>query len=131
MKIKSTITFVSKKNELMKKVGDHSDTAVKQGAYIMERNVKVSATTSFVQRTGHLRRSIRTNENLGYNKAEIQINPVREGGDVNYAKYLEYGTKYIAPRAFIRNGVELARKAIAILFDGELGKVHISKINIK
>lgn len=92
----------------------------------MERNIKQEATTAFVQRTGNLRRSIRayTGKDLPFGTAEVRINPIREGADVNYGLYLEFGTRFIAPRAFIRRGAGISRKDIKFIFAKEAKNVR-------
>lgn len=97
--------------------------AVEKATLIMERNIKVEATTSFKQRTGNLRRSIR-GRYLGGGQGEVGVNPVREGADVNYAKFLEYGTRYIVPRAFMRRGANRSIPAINRIFKDVLKKLR-------
>lgn len=123
MSFKSVVKFLDNKDTTLKIVGQFVTKAVGKSALLMEQNVKTVARTAFVQRTGHLGRSIRANyKNQPFGKAEIQINPIREGEDINYALYLEYGTKYITPRAFIRKGVGISKKGIKNIFAEEAKK---------
>jgi len=126
MPLRASISFKSRREVVESAIGKFVDVAAKRSALVMEREVKVSATQSFTQRTGNLRRSIRANTSMPFGEARIEINPVREGADVNYGKYLEYGTRYMAPRAFIRKGVKAAEPRIKKVFAEEAKKVHDS-----
>lgn len=118
MSLRALITLKSATPEFEKETRSFIDRAVLKSAALMERNIKISATNSFQQRTGNLRRSI-THRKVEFGKAEVGVNPVREGADTNYAIYLEYGTKYITPRAFIRKGIGMSQKAIKQIFSDE------------
>lgn len=132
MRLKAAVEFLSKKRGVEAGVGEFITKAVKKSAFIMERNIKDVSRSAFNWKTGNLGRSIRANtENMPFGKAEVQINPVREGADVNYGLYLEYGTKYITPRAFIRKGVGISKKQIQQAFGEEAKKIKIKRLGIE
>lgn len=123
MPLKATVKYLNNKPQTLKEMGKFVTRAVTRSAFLMEAEIKLSATNSFTQRTGHLRRSVRAKtKGEEFGKAEVGINPVREGADVNYAIHLEYGTKYIAPRAFIRKGVGKTKKKMPKIFAEEAKK---------
>lgn len=127
MSLKAVVKFFDKTKVFEKEAGKFITKAVARSAFLMEREIKVSATNSFNQRTGHLRRSIKARtKDLGFGKAEVKINPIDEGADVNYGVYLEYGTKYIAPKAFIRKGVANAESGIQKIFAEEAKKAKVT-----
>ena len=127
MALKAIVKFFDKTDAFKKEAGKFVTRAVAKSALLMERNIKESATNSFTQRTGHLRRSIRARtKDLGFGKAEVKINPVDEGGEVNYGVYLEYGTSKMAPRAFIRKGVANSEDQIKKIFADEAKNVKVS-----
>lgn len=80
------------------------DRGLRKVAEAVERDAR--STNSFRDRTGRLRRSIRTDRlrnELGY--------VVRAGGgSVNYAHFIEYGTRYIRARRFLRDAVARVRR---------------------
>lgn len=121
--IRATVTFKNRRPEVQMAIVNQIGQAVEKAAAIMERNMKVEATTSFKQRTGNLRRSIRFRK-ISATEAEVGINPVREGADVNYAKFLEYGTRFIVARAFIRKGANRSIPAINKIFKDVLKKLR-------
>ena len=122
--LKGVVKLIDNSKNTQKEVRGFVTKAVGKSAAIMEAQIKNAATESFVQRTGHLRRSVRAHtEGMPFGSAEVRINPVRHGADVNYALYLEYGTKYISPRAFIRKGIGRSKKPIKETFREEARKV--------
>lgn len=123
IRLKSIVKLTNKSSSFEQGAEKFITRAVNRAVRIMEKNMKIEATSAFTQRTGNLRRSIIAKESSGigkeFGKAEVGINPVREGADVNYGIYLEYGTKYIAPRAFIRRGAGKSEKEIQKVFAEE------------
>lgn len=103
---------------------------VKKAGYILEGNIKKAATDSFNQQTGNLRRSISYMPDSDPFVAEVGVNPMRGGADVNYAIFLEYGTRYIAPRAFMYKGAKRSEVEIKKLLTKKMGDIRISG-NIK
>lgn len=130
--IKATVTFNNKTKLVNSIVSKLIDSAVDTGSKIMERNIKVRTPVI----TGHLRRSI-TSKKTGFAKAEVFTNPVssvtrkkvKQSKDITYAKYVEYGTKHMAPRAMFRKGVadseeqikQVFKKAGQDLYNGNIG----------
>lgn len=133
-KLKASVTYKDNTKQATSEVTKFIDRAVRKSAFQMERDIKdMSTETIYKNRskeaakrykvTGDLRRSIRAvTKGLPFGTAEVQVNPVREGADKNYAKYLEFGTKYIAPRAFMRKGIGRAKKKIPGIFAEEAKK---------
>lgn len=122
--LKGVVKLIDNSKNTQKEVRGFVTKAVGKSASIMEDQIKNAATESFTQRTGHLRRSIRAHtEGMPFGSAEVRINPVRRGADVNYAVYLEYGTKYMTPKAFIRKGIGRSKKQIKETFREESRKV--------
>lgn len=120
--LKATVKFFDNKPAIERGSAAFVRKAVRRSSRAMERFIKLQARDSFNQITGHLRRSITAHETTGFAEAEVRINPVREGADVNYALFLEYGTKHIAPRAFIRKGVDASKGKIQSIFKEEARK---------
>lgn len=130
MALKAVIKFFNGTNQATNELNSFVDKATKKSALVMERNIKNTARSSFNQRTGNLRRSIRARD-VDFAKSEVVVNSVDEGADVNYALYLEFGTKYIAPRAFIRKGVAESQERIQQIFAEEAKNVIISITGVK
>lgn len=132
MALKAILTYKSNKKNVEQGVGRFIDRAVKASTREMERNVKKMGQALFYKRqdgekrkhrrTGHLLRSVRS-EHTGFGKGEIQINPIRHGADVNYGLFVEYGTRFMTPRPFIRRGVAASEKRIKEIFRDEARKV--------
>ena len=132
-KIKASVIYKDHTKQATSEVTKFIDRAVRKSAFQMERDIKEVATQVIYKRTkkqqgvkekykrtGNLRRSIRAvTEGLPFGSAEVGVNPVREGADTNYAIHLEYGTKYITPRAFMRKGIGRAKKKIPKIFADE------------
>lgn len=122
MSLKAIIKYVSHKDEVEAKLEGFINRAVDKSTKVMERNIKAFTPV----RHGHLRRSI-TSKMTGFGQGEVFTNPVvstSRGGkqahtEVNYAVYVEYGTRYMAPRAMFRKGVEASLAAIEQIFKRE------------
>jgi len=124
MSLKAVVRFFNGTDETIGEILDFVDKATKKSALVMERNIKNTARSSFKQQTGNLRRSIRARD-TDVGESEVVINPVNEGADVNYAIHLEYGTRYITPRAFIRKGVLASEQQINEIFGQESKNVKV------
>ncbi len=85
-------------------------TAIQKGAYLIERVAKQSAPVD----TGRLRSSIAT-ELIPF-KATVMPH-------VNYARFLEFGTRYMMPRPFLGPAAESAEKQIQDILNAEVEKV--------
>lgn len=106
-----SIIFNNKTKLVNKIVAGLVDESVKKGAKIMERNIKLRTPV----KEGHLKRSIRSRD-IKFGESEVYNQTVDGGQQIHYAKYVEYGTKYMAPRAMFRKGVEDSEPAIKQLF---------------
>ena len=121
MALKASIKFKSVSPALQKGVGRFINRSVEKSIKVIERNVKVN--TPVVH--GHLRRSI-TSVMTGFGKGEVFTNPVAKGvNPVDYAVYVEYGTRYFAPRAMFRKGVDQSTKRIQDIFAEESSKLKV------
>lgn len=134
MKLKGVVEYKDNSSHASKEVQGFITRSVSKAAFLMEKETKEVLTGLYAKRTdkqkqrykltGHLRRSVRANtKGMEFGSAEMQVNPVREGADTNYAIHLEYGTKYIAPWAFMRKGIGRAKKHIPKIFADEAKKV--------
>ena len=130
MSLKAVVKFFNGTNETDKQLSNFVDRATKRSALVMERNIKDVSRRVMQKRTGNLGRSIRARD-IEFAKSEVVINPISEGADVNYAIHLEYGTRFITPRAFIRKGVEQSREKIQQIFAEEAKNVVISITGVK
>jgi len=125
MALKSLIKFIDHRAVVESKIGAFVNVAVEKSIKVIERNVKVNTPVKH----GYLRRSI-TSKMTGFGKGEVFTNPVvsqtRKGKtshkEVSYAVYVEYGTRYMAPRAMFRKGVGQSQKQIKAIFAEEAKK---------
>lgn len=122
MSLKATLKFISHKDSIESGIGRFIDRAVDKSTKVMERNIKYFTPVKH----GYLRRSI-TSRMTGFGKGEVFTNPVvsAAGGgkqahkEVSYGVYVEYGTRFMAPRAMFRKGVEASEPAIEQIFKNE------------
>lgn len=70
-------------------------------------NRSLDRTSGFRDRTGDLRASFRMYGDQYRNAGDYRTRVV--GTSVYYAKFLEYGTRYISPRHFVSDAGELVR----------------------
>jgi len=78
---------------------------LKRVAREVERHA--SRTSSFRDRTGRLRRSIRV---VKTNQHDLSYRVRAGGGTVDYAHFIEFGTRYIRARRFLRDAVDSVRR---------------------
>ncbi len=78
-----------------------------RSALRMERDGKLNATSYPKVRTGRLRSSITglVDAPLGSPRVVLRAGGSSSGSDVDYAEYVEYGTRYIKPRLFLGRAV--------------------------
>ena len=78
-----------------------------RSALRMERDAKINATSDPVVRTGRLRSSITglVDAPLGSPRVVLRAGGSTSGSDVDYAEYVEYGTRFIKPRLFLGRAV--------------------------
>jgi len=86
--------------KLTKEIQEVLPTALKAGALLIQNDGKKRATF----RTGTLRRSIHTED--------VSNTEVRVGTDVEYAPYLEYGTKKMTARPYLRPAMDENREKV-------------------
>ena len=118
MSLKATLTFKDNTPKFLGDAGKFITRAVAKSIAIMDRNIKVNTPV----KEGHLRRSI-SNKMTSETAGEVYTAPVEGGKEVNYAIYVEYGTKYMAPRAMFRKGVEQSEDQIKQAFTDEARSV--------
>ena len=78
-----------------------------RSALRMERDAKENATTDPEVVKGRLRSSITglVDSPLGTPRVVLRAGGSSSGSDVDYAKYVEFGTRYIKPRLFLGRAV--------------------------
>ena len=78
-----------------------------RSALRMERDAKINATSDPVVRTGRLRSSITglVDAPLGSPRVVLRAGGSTSGSDVDYAEFVEFGTRYIKPRLFLGRAV--------------------------
>ena len=78
-----------------------------RSALRMERDAKKNATSKPKVQTGRLRSSITglVDAPLGSPRVVLRAGGSSSGSDVDYAEYVEFGTRYIKPRLFLGRAV--------------------------
>ena len=78
-----------------------------RSALRMERDAKINATSYPKVQTGRLRSSITglVDAPLGSPRVVLRAGGSSSGSDVDYADYIEFGTRYIKPRLFLGRAV--------------------------
>lgn len=120
MSLKATIKFFNETNQAEKNIGDFVNIAVNKAVLVMERNIKVN--TPVVH--GTLKRSIK-GVMTGFGQGEVTNSSTEGGADTNYAIFVEYGTRYFAPRGMFRKGVAQSMDRIKELFGEEAKNVKV------
>lgn len=96
-------------------------------ALSMEREAKLNATSYPKVRTGRLRSSITglIDAPMGSPRIILRAGGSSSGRDVNYADYVEFGTRFIKPRLFLGRAVSSERERLSdrlsALLDVSLG----------
>lgn len=126
MGFKTIVQFLNGTPQLESGVSKFINRAVDKSTKIMERNVKVNTPV----REGHLRRSIRSRMTGEYN-GEVYNEAIEGGKEINYAVYVEFGTKYMAPRAMFRKGVAMSEDKIKQTFADEAKNVKVKILKNK
>ena len=85
---------------------------LKISALRMEGRSKDRTFSRFKNDTGRLRQSIAGNAGFfnGRPAAFLQAGGQFRGADVNYAKFIEFGTRHIRPRLFLGRSVEAEKE---------------------
>lgn len=91
-------------NELLKELTKQ----LRKSALSMERDAKLNATNYPKVRTGTLRRSITglIDAPQGTPRVLLRAGGLNQGKDLRYAKYVEFGTKFIRPRLYLGRAVD-------------------------
>lgn len=131
MELKAVLNYKSYLTETEKGIGDFIDRAVGRSLLLMELNIKKETPVKH----GYLKRSI-TSKKTGFGMGEVFTNPIgsvtkssskkksiAQHKEVSYAVYVEYGTKYMAPRAMFRKGVAQSEEGIKDIFQNEAWRV--------
>lgn len=101
-------------NDLLKRVKKADNVLIKElerilttSALRMEREAKLNATSYPKVVTGRLRSSITglVDAPLGSPRVVLRAGGSSSGSDVDYADYIEFGTRYIKPRLFLGRSV--------------------------
>ena len=87
---------------------------LKISALRMEGRSKDRTFSRFDNQTGRLRQSNAGNAGIfqGRPAAFLQAGGQFRGADVNYAKFIEFGTRYIRPRLFLGRSVEAEKEKL-------------------
>jgi len=87
---------------------------LKISALRMEGRSKDRTFSRFKNDTGRLRQSIAGNAGFfnGRPAAFLQAGGQFRGADVNYAKFIEFGTRHIRPRLFLGRSVEAEKEKL-------------------
>lgn len=94
-----------------KNIKDALNRAIKKSVFILEKNLKIESPV----RTGRLRNSIHAGIVIGDLQGSI-------GPTVLYAKFVNYGTRFITPNPFIQRGANASLKEINQAFGDEIHK---------
>ena len=101
-------------NDFLKRVKEADSKLLKEleqmlvrSALRMERDAKKNATSYPKVQTGRLRSSITglVDAPLGSPRVVLRAGGSSSGSDVDYAEYVEFGTRYIKPRLFLGRAV--------------------------
>jgi HK97 gp10 family phage protein len=101
-------------NDFLKRVKEADSKLLKEleqmlvrSALRMERDAKKNATSKPKVQTGRLRSSITglVDAPLGSPRVVLRAGGSTSGTDVDYAKYVEFGTRYIKPTLFLGRAV--------------------------
>jgi hypothetical protein len=98
------------RSELLERI----EKQLKLASLRMEGRSKQLKFSRFQNRTGRLRQSIAGNYGVidGRPAAILQAGGQARGADVFYAKYIEFGTRYIRPREFLGRSVVAEKKEL-------------------
>ncbi len=136
----ANITFKDGTKAALEQIKKNRDVALMESAIVMEGNIAIRCPVD----TGHLRQSIGRKVRLwdksvsGEKKSDgLDSYPPNEGEayvgtNVEYAPYVEYGTKYQRAQPYMRTGAVASEKAIANIFENRLGlPVAVTRVEEK
>lgn len=117
--LKATVNFLNNRPAVEKSISEaFLERATGRSLLLMERNIKVATPV----REGHLKRSI-FSRSTGFGKGEVRTAAVEGGQQINYAVFVEYGTRHQAPAAMFRKGVANSEAGIKEIFSYEAYRV--------
>lgn len=122
MSLKAIVSFVSGRSQFEGEAAKAVKKAVEKSVLLMELNIKLNTPVI----SGNLKRSIASKAD-GFSGMVFSA-AVSGGEEINYAKFVEYGTAHMAPRAMFRKGVAQSEERIKSIISGELRNV---KVNIR
>ncbi len=111
MSLQAIIKYKTRAPELESSLATAVNLAVQKSLAVLERNIKVNTPTVH----GHLKRSI-SGKMIDKFSGAVFTNPFDGAVEINYAIYVEFGTKHFAPRAMFRKGVAQSEEQIKALF---------------
>lgn len=117
MNLKASIIFKNKTDDAIVGIEKNLAIAVEKSLYTLERAIKIETPVKH----GNLKRSI-TKRMTGKFEGDVFTSPLEDGKELNYAIYVEYGTRYMAPRAMFRKGVANSEAEVDQIFNTELNK---------
>lgn len=117
MNLKASIKFLNKTDDAIVGIDENLSIAVQKSLFTMERAIKNNTPV----KEGTLKRSI-TTRMMNKVEGEVFTSPLIDGKELNYAVFVEYGTRYMAPRAMFRKGVAQSEPEIGQIFNTELNK---------
>lgn len=117
--VKATVEFLNYRAPVENRIQKFVESAVGKSVLVMERNIKAETPV----REGHLRRSI-ISKITGLGRGEVRTQAVEGGREIDYAKYVEFGTMHQAPRAMFRKGVAASEDQIKEIFRNEAWRVE-------
>lgn len=117
--LKATIEFLNYRAPVENRIQKFVENSVAKSLAVMERNIKANTPV----KEGHLRRSIHS-INTGLGRGEVRTGAVEGGREINYAVHVEFGTRFMAPRAMFRKGVAQSEDQIKDIFKHEAWRVE-------
>lgn len=116
--------FIDKSPEFESKADEEIEKALAESALVLRGKAQIRCPV----KTGRLRDSIDASSSIltkGYPKGQAEV-----GTNVEYAAYVEYGTKYMKAQPYMRPGAEASRETIRGIFKKRLGSVKIKPDNL-
>ena len=119
--------FLKRVREADNRLLDELERILTISALSMEREAKLNATTDPKVRTGRLRSSITglIDSPMGSPRIILRAGGSSSSQDVNYADFVEFGTRFIRPRLFLGRAVSSERDRLpdrlSSLLDVSLG----------
>lgn len=106
------------------RVERETERALTESALVMEGQMKLRCPVD----TGRLRASLTSSSSLltsGYPEGEAEV-----GTNVEYAAYVEYGTRKMRAQPYMRTGAEGSKSSIQKIFKKRLGSIRFTADNL-